>query len=136
MESAPSSYTATTGGGCDGCSDGGAGAAVVSGCGSDFRTWCLCRRRVGERTFAEPAPSPGLSNTPAFQLQAPSSFSPLCSSTLMLYFRIRRRGKNDNWCLRGVLGNNARRWPRQFYLSLEPTVGIVATNQPPSQTPK
>src|SRR5215469_11319600 len=44
MESAPSSYTATTGSGRDGCSDGGAGAAAASGCGSGVRTWRLCRR--------------------------------------------------------------------------------------------
>ena len=27
---------------------------------------------------------------------------------LMLYFRMRRRGKNDSWFLRGVLGNDAQ----------------------------
>jgi hypothetical protein len=91
---------------------------------------------VGERTFAEPALSSGLSSTPASQPQAPSSFSPLGSSMLMLYFRMRRRGKNDSWFLRGVLGNDAERWPRQFYMGLEPTVGIVATNQTPSRIPK
>ena len=44
----------------------------------------------------------------------------------MLYFRIRRTGNNDNWCLPEVLGNDARRGPRQFYVSLEQAVGIVA----------